>query len=360
MRMKALITGSGGLVGSACARLLSEAGWEVVGVDNNMRQEFFGPQASIAPNVRSLQESFVEYRHCALDIRDRQAIRNLVRQEHPDFIIHAAAQPSHDRATSIPYEDFDVNAVGTLNLLVAARDYCRDAPFCFLSTNKVYGDRPNSLPLVEQSMRYDYADGRDGIDETMSIDSSLHSVFGASKVAADVMSQEFGRYFQMPVGVFRAGCITGPQHAAVQLHGYLAYIVECAVTGREYTIFGYKGKQVRDQIHCNDVARLLLEFFRSPRCGEIYNLGGGRQNSISILETIDLLAETGLTVRYKYDPENRLGDHICYITDLGKLHSCFPNWELKYSLPQMIAEITEARLKFKLHGSETLTANDRQ
>ncbi|HET9177260.1 MAG TPA: NAD-dependent epimerase/dehydratase family protein [Terriglobia bacterium] len=360
MRVKALITGSGGLVGSACARLLSDAGWEVVGVDNNMRQEFFGPQASIAPNIKFLQESFVQYRHRAVDIRDRQAIRNLVRQEHPDFIIHAAAQPSHDRATSIPYEDFDVNAVGTLNLLVAARDFCRDAPFCFLSTNKVYGDRPNSLPLVEQSLRYDYADGRDGINESMSIDASLHSVFGASKVAADVMSQEFGRHFQMPVGVFRGGCITGPQHAAVQLHGYLAYIVECAVTGREYTIFGYKGKQVRDQIHCNDVARLLLEFFGSPRCGEVYNLGGGRQNSISILETVELLAAMGLTVRYRYDPENRMGDHICYITDLGKVRSHFPNWELKYSLYQMIAEIVEARSKSKPHDLETLAANDRQ
>jgi CDP-paratose 2-epimerase len=360
MRVKALITGSGGLIGSACARLLTEAGWEVVGVDNNMRQEFFGPQASIAPNVKFLQDSFVEYRHCALDVRDREAIRNLVRQELPDFIIHAAGQPSHDRASSIPYEDFDVNAVGTLNLLVAARDYCRNTPFCFFSTNKVYGDRPNSLPLVEQPMRYDYAGGRDGIDETMSIDACLHSVFGASKVAADVMSQEFGRYFQMPVGVFRASCMTGPQHAAVQLHGYLAYIVESAVTGREYTVFGYKGKQVRDQIHCDDVARLLMEFFRAPRCGEVYNLGGGRQNSISILETIDLLAEMGLTVQYKYDPNNRVGDHICYITDLSKVHSHFPNWEIKHSLLRIISEIAEARSILKTGGSESLTANESQ
>ena len=360
MRVKALITGSGGLIGSACVRLLSEAGWEIVGVDNNMRQEFFGAQASIAPNVKYLQESFVEYRHCALDVRDRAAIRDLVRLEHPDFIIHTAAQPSHDRATSIPYEDFDVNAVGTLNLLVAARDYCRNSPFCFLSTNKVYGDRPNSLPLVETPMRYDYADGRDGINETMSIDGCLHSVFGASKVAADVMSQEFGRYFQMPVGVFRAGCMTGSQHTAVQMHGYLAYIIECAVTGGEYTVFGYKGKQVRDQIHCDDVARLMMEFFRAPRCGEVYNLGGGRQNSVSILETIDLLAGMGLTVRYKYDPNNRVGDHICYITDLGKVHSHFPNWEIKYSLYQIIAEIAEARSRLKTGGSESLAANERQ
>jgi CDP-paratose 2-epimerase len=355
--MKALITGSGGLIGSACARLLCEAGWEVIGVDNNMRQEFFGPQGSVLPTVKFLQDSLVGYRHCALDVRDREAIRTLVRQEYPDFIIHAAAQPSHDRAASIPYEDFDVNAVGTLNLLVAARDYCRNSPFCFFSTNKVYGDRPNSLPLVEQPLRYDYADDRDGVDETMSIDGCLHSVFGASKVAADVMSQEFGRYFQMPVGVFRAGCMTGPRHAAVQLQGYLAYIVDCAVAGREYTIFGYKGKQVRDQVHCDDVARLLMEFFRSPRCGEVYNLGGGRQNSVSILETIDLLAGMGLHLQYRYSPENRLGDHICYITDMNKLHSHFPHWEIKHSVNQIIAEIAEVRLRSKPGGTETFAAD---
>ncbi len=283
-------------------------------------------------------------------------MRSLMREERPDLIIHAAAQPSHDRAASIPYEDFDVNAVGTLNLLVAARDYCRDTPFCFLSTNKVYGDRPNSMPLVEQATRYDYADGRDGIDETMSIDACLHSVFGASKLAADVMCQEFGRYFQMPIGIFRAGCMTGPQHAAVQLHGYLAYLVDCAVTGREYTIFGYKGKQVRDQIHCDDVARLMLEFSRSPKCGEVYNLGGGRQNSISILETIDLLGGMGLAVNYRYDPRNRVGDHICYISDLSKLRSHFPAWKVDRSVSQIIAEIVEVRTKAQSAGAEMLPA----
>ena len=345
------------MIGSACARLLSEAGWEVVGIDNNMRQQFFGPRGSIAPTVRSLQDTFVEYRHRGLDVRDREAIRELIKQEHPDFIIHAAAQPSHDRAASIPYEDFDVNAVGTLNLLVAARDFCRDAPFCFLSTNKVYGDRPNSLPLVEQPMRYDYADGRDGVDETVSIDACLHSVFGASKVAADVMCQEFGRYFQMPVGVFRAGCMTGPQHAAVQLHGYLAYIIDCAIAGREYTVFGYKGKQVRDQIHCNDVARLLLEFFKSPKCGEVYNLGGGRQNSISILETVEILDGMGLRLQHRYDHENRVGDHICYITDLSKLRTHFPNWEIKHSLDQIITEIADFRLRSRAGGAEPVAAD---
>jgi CDP-paratose 2-epimerase len=357
MGMKALITGSGGLVGSACTRLLCGAGWEVVGVDNNMRQQFFGPQGSIEPTLKFLQESFVGYRHCGLDVCDREVMRNLMQRERPDFIIHAAAQPSHDKAASIPYVDFDVNAVGTLNLLVAARDFCRHTPFCFISTNKVYGDRPNSLPLVEHATRYEFADGRNGIDETMSIDACLHSVFGASKVAADVMCQEFGRYFQMPVGVFRAGCLTGPQQAAVQLHGFLAYLVDCAVSGREYTIFGYNGKQVRDQLHCDDVARLLLEFFRSPKCGEVYNLGGGRKHSLSILETIDLLAGMGLPVRYKYNPTNRVGDHICYITELSKLRTHFPDWEIERNLNQIITEIAEARSNLQSGGSEVTAAN---
>jgi len=351
--MKALITGSGGLIGSACARVLSEAGWGVVGVDNNMRRYFFGEQGSIEPTVQTLQASLPGYRHIKLDIRDREGIRDLIAAERPGLIIHAAAQPSHDKAAAIPYEDFDVNAVGTLNLLVAARDFCRDAPFCFLSTNKVYGDRPNSLPLAEGATRYDYADGREGIDETMSIDSSLHSLFGASKLAADVLCQEFGRYFQMPVGVFRAGCMTGPQHAAVELHGYLAYLIDCAVSGREYTIFGYKGKQVRDQIHCNDVARLFMEFFKSPRCGEVYNLGGGRPNSASILETIGMLDKMGFHVRSHYRPDNRLGDHICYITDLKKLRSHFPGWAPEYGFEKIVTEIATARLR--MHSSEGTT-----
>jgi CDP-paratose 2-epimerase len=232
-----------------------------------------------------------------------------------------------------------VNALGTMNLLVAARDFCRESPFCFTSTNKVYGDRPNYLPLLELDKRYDYADGLDGVDENMSIDQCLHSVFGASKVAADVMCQEFGRYFQMPVGVFRGGCLTGPQHAAVELHGYLAYIVHCAVTGKEYTVYGYKGKQVRDQIHSYDVARLFLEFFHAPRCGEVYNLGGGRANSLSILETVDALAAMGLKLRYSYKDANRVGDHICYISDLRKLRTHFPNWRMQYDLPRILDEI---------------------
>jgi len=320
---------------------LCREGWDVIGVDNDMRAWFFGPQGTTRPNVADLLGSFPAYRHQELDIRDRQKVRDLLYQERPDFIVHTAAQPSHDKAASIPYEDFDVNALGTMNLLVAVRDFCRDSPFCFTSTNKVYGDRPNGLPLVELDKRYDYAGGLEGIDETMSIDACLHSIFGASKVAADVMCQEFGRYFQMPLGIFRGGCLTGPQHAAVELHGYLAYIVMCAVQGRPYTIYGYKGKQVRDQIHSSDVSRLFLQFFRHPRCGEVYNLGGGRQNSISILETIDILAGMGYRLRESYQDQNRIGDHICYISDLGKIHQHFPEWKMEYDIPRILAEIVE-------------------
>jgi CDP-paratose 2-epimerase len=341
--MKALVTGSGGLIGSECVRLLCEQGWKVVGADNDMRQTFFGPGGTTQPVVKELSRTLSNYLHLNLDIRDRQAIRDLFERERPKLIIHTAAQPSHDKAASIPYEDFDVNAGGTMNMLVAARDFCAESPFCFTSTNKVYGDRPNLMPLVEKAKRYDYADGRDGIDESMSIDACLHSVFGASKVAADVMCQEFGRYFQMPVGIFRGGCLTGPQHSAVELHGYLAYIVLCAITGREYTVYGYQGKQVRDQIHSRDVARLFLEFYKKPRAGEVYNLGGGRQNSLSILETVDILAGMGYQLHHSYNPVNRVGDHICYISDLRKIHSHFPDWQMEYDLPKIIGGIVERR-----------------
>jgi CDP-paratose 2-epimerase len=350
--MKAIVTGSGGLIGSECVRMLAEQGWEVVGVDNDMRSRFFGPQGTTHPVVEDLIQSFRGYRHVDMDICDRQGIRDLFEQQRPQFIIHTAAQPSHDKAASIPYEDFDTNAGGTMNLLVAARDFCRESPFCFTSTNKVYGDRPNYLPLVELEKRYDYAGGLDGIDESMSIDACLHSLFGASKVAADVMCQEFGRYFQMPVGIFRGGCLTGPQHAAVELHGYLAYIVACAVAGREYTVYGYKAKQVRDQIHCNDVGRLFLEFFRNPRPGEVYNLGGGRQNSLSILETIDILAEMGFDLRYRYDPGNRIGDHICYISSLDKIRAHFPHWKLEHPVRSIIGEIAERHLQAARAGAK--------
>jgi CDP-paratose 2-epimerase len=339
--MKALITGSGGLIGSECAHVLCREGWHVVGIDNDMRAQFFGPEGTTRPVVEELIATLPTYRHLPLDIRDRQEVRALFRHERPDFIIHTAAQPSHDKAATIPYDDFDVNAGGTMNVLVAARDFCRDAPFCFTSTNKVYGDRPNSLPLMELATRYDYANGLDGISEAMALDQCLHSLFGASKVAADVLCQEFGRYFQMPTGIFRGGCLTGPQHAAVELHGYLAYIVMCAVTGRPYTIFGYKGKQVRDQIHASDVAHAFLHFFRTPRCGEVYNLGGGRQNSLSILETIAMLADMGFKMEYTYQEQPRIGDHICYISNLTKLRAHFPAWKLEYDVPSIVCELAE-------------------
>lgn len=351
--MKAIVTGSGGLIGSACARMLCEEGWEVIGIDNDMRSWFFGPAGTTAPVVEDLLAACPNYRHVTIDIRNREAIRDLFHEERPDFIVHTAAQPSHDKAASIPYDDFDVNAGGTMNLLVAARDFCRESPFCFTSTNKVYGDRPNGLPLVELEKRYDYADGRDGIDESMSIDACLHSLFGASKASADIMCQEFGRYFDMPVGIFRGGCLTGPQHSAVELHGYLGYIVLCAVTGREYTIYGYKGKQVRDQIHCQDVARLFVEFYKNPKCGEVYNLGGGRNNSLSILETIDLLDGLGYRLRCTYKPANRVGDHICYISDLTKIRRHFPQWQLQYDVPKIIAEIV-ARHEMQYSGLDVM------
>jgi len=338
-KLKAFVTGSRGLVGSACVRLLAKKGWDVAGIDNDMRQTFFGTQGSTAGAIRMLCEEQPRYEHHGIDIRDRQALRDLIRSIRPGFIIHTAAQPSHDKAASIPYEDFDVNAVGTLNLLVAVRDYCTDSPICFTSTNKVYGDRPNELALTELGSRYDYADGRTGIGETMAIDQTLHSLFGASKVAADVLSQEFGRYFNMAIGIFRCGCITGSQHAAVELHGFLAYIVRCAVQGVEYTIYGYKGKQVRDQIHSDDVASLFYEFYNTPRCGEVYNLGGGRENSISILETIDALGQMGFTLRRKPEQANRKGDHICYISDLSKVNAHFPEWRIEHSLTRILSSL---------------------
>lgn len=342
--MKALITGSGGLIGSECSRLLCEQGWQVVGIDNDMRQQFFGPKASTRPVIEELCKNLKSYCHIELDIRNRQALRDLLNKERPDFIIHTAAQPSHDRAASIPYDDFDVNTLGTMNLLVAARDYCPESPFCFTSTNKVYGDRPNTLPLKELSKRFDYANGLDGIDETMSIDASTHSLFGASKAGADLLCQEFGRYFGMPIGIFRGGCLTGPQHCAVELHGYLAYIVLCAIEGKQYKIYGYKGKQVRDQLHCRDVANLFLEFFHNPTKGEVYNLGGGRKNSISILETIDILEQMGYSLPYSYEETNRTGDHICYISDLSKIKKHFPKWRLEYNLEKIISNIIDHRL----------------
>lgn len=339
-----VITGSAGLIGSECVRLFAGEGYRVVGIDNDMRSAFFGPQASTAAVVDELRGAVPGYTHWPLDIRDRTAVRDLFEKYQPAAIIHTAAQPSHDKAAQIPYLDFDVNAIGTLNLLVAARDFCPDSPFCFTSTNKVYGDHPNAIPMQELETRFDYL-GIDSIDETMSIDQCLHSLFGASKVAADVLCQEFGRYFGMPVGVFRGGCLTGPGHAAVEMHGFLNYIVKCAVHRRPFTIFGHKGKQVRDQIHAADVASLFLEFTRNPRVGEVYNIGGGRENSVSILETISILSDIGFPVDYQYSDQSRIGDHICYISDLRKARSHFPRWSIRYGVRSIIEEIVRHELK---------------
>jgi CDP-paratose 2-epimerase len=294
------------------------------------------------PIIAELRATLSEYSHAGLDIRDREAVRDLLKTERPDFIIHTAGQPSHDKAASC--DDFDIDAVGTMNLLVSAGDFCPESPFCLTSSNKVYGDRPNRLPIVEHEKRYDYSNGLDGIDESMSLDSCLHSIFGVSK-AADLMCQEFGRYFHMPIGIFRGGCLTGPKHAAVELHGYLAYIIVCAVSERPYTVWGYKGKQVRDQIHCLDVANLFLEFYQAPRCGEVYNPGGGRENSLSILETVDLLDRMGFKLTWEYNATNRIGDHICYISDLTKIRSHFPKWRLEYDLPKIMNAIVDRQLR---------------
>ncbi|MGN6592896.1 MAG: NAD-dependent epimerase/dehydratase family protein [Terriglobales bacterium] len=336
---RALVTGSGGLIGSACAFRLLQAGWAVTGVDNDLRAWFFGPAGSTAATVRELTAHWPSYTHADLDLRHRDVVTALVRSLRPDLIIHAAAQPSHDRAAAIPAEDFDVNAGATVNLLLAAKAFAPEAPFCFTSTNKVYGDRPNRLPLRELDSRFDYADGRDGIAEDLPVDQCLHSLFGASKLAADVLCQEYGRYFGMPIGIFRGGCLTGPQHAGVELHGFLNYIVRCAVRGDPYVVYGYQGKQVRDQIHAADVAELFLAYYAAPRPGEVYNLGGGRPNSLSVLETISALRERGLTLHWTYRDQPRTGDHICYISDLSKLRAHFPAWRPQHDLTSILDEL---------------------
>jgi len=340
-----LITGSSGLVGSGVAAFFHSEGFVVHGIDNNQRSVFFGPHGDTRWNQQRLVRTFPNFRHNELDIRDRQGVFDLVKEIRPSGIIHAAAQPSHNLAADIPFDDFDTNAVGTLNLLEAARRGCPEAPFIHLSTNKVYGDLPNSIPLRELETRWDYADPEyaNGIAESFSIDQSRHTLFGASKVAADVIVQEYGRYFNMPTCCLRAGCITGPNHSGVELHGFLSYLVKCNLEGREYTIFGYQGKQVRDNIHSEDVARFIHAFYHSPRCGEVYNLGGGKANSCSILEAFSQVEEfSGKKQIYRYDDQNRIGDHICYYSNLTRMKSHYPQWEITKPLQQTIEEIVTA------------------
>lgn len=346
--MKVLITGSSGLIGSEAVSYYDHEGFEVHGIDNNMRREFFGPQGDTRWNLERLRKVTRSFHHRELDIRDRQKILDLFKQEKFDVIVHCAAQPSHDKAREIPFVDFDVNAVGTMNLLEATRQTRPDAVFLFMSTNKVYGDAPNELPLKELPTRWDYARTEDfnGIREDCRIDRTLHSLFGASKTAADVVAQEYGRYFGMNVGIFRGGCLTGEHHSGVQLHGFLSYLVKVARAGEKYTIIGYKGKQVRDQIHSADVLAAFAEFTKKPRPGEVYNLGGGRENSASILECITKIeALLGKKVNWTYDEKARSGDHICYISDLGKLKSHFPNWKITRSLDQILETMVKAQFK---------------
>jgi CDP-paratose 2-epimerase len=341
-----LITGAAGLVGSECVRFFCERGYTVVGVDNDMRGVFFGAEASTAWNRDLLRQQYGErYTHHAIDIRDRQALVRIFSGYNHDLrlIIHAAAQPSHDWAASDPHTDFSVNANGTLNLLELARRHCPEAAFIFCSTNKVYGDTPNQLPLVERESRWEIADGhpyQNGIDERMSIDHSKHSLFGVSKTAADLLVQEYGRYFGMKTACFRGGCLTGPNHSGAQLHGFLSYLMKCTMTGQPYNVFGYKGKQVRDNIHSQDLANAFFHFFQNPRCGEVYNIGGGRHSNCSMREAIQRCeAIAGKKLNWRYVDEARDGDHIWWISDIGKFQFHYPQWALTYTIDEILEEI---------------------
>jgi CDP-paratose 2-epimerase len=347
-KRKILVTGSSGLIGSEVCLYFATQGWEIHGIDNNQRAVFFGVKGDTRWNQQRLERTIKEFVHHEFDIRDRNGMLDLLKRLKPDAIVHAAAQPSHDLAASMPFADFDTNAVGTLNLLEAARQYAPEAPFASMSTNKVYGDAPNELPLKELDTRWEYDDEayRDGISETFRIDQSKHSIFGASKVASDIMVQEYGRYFNIPTCALRGGCLTGPSHSGVELHGFLSYLIKCNITGTKYNIYGYKGKQVRDNIHSLDVARFIATFIANPRSGEVYNIGGGRGNSCSILEAFSKIeAISGKPMIYEYVDKNRSGDHICYISDLRKMTTHYPAWSITKSLDDIFQEI---------HGSWSL------
>lgn len=346
-----VVTGSAGLIGSQSVHFFADLGFDIVGIDNDMRAVFFGESASTSWNSKLLIDQYGDrYQHKSIDIRDRDAIEALFKEYASDIalIIHTAAQPSHDWAANDPHTDFTVNANGTLVLLEATRQFCPEAVFVFTSTNKVYGDTPNHLPLEEHETRWEISKDHayySGIDETMSIDNSKHSLFGASKVAADVLVQEYGRYFGMKTGSFRGGCLTGPLHSGAELHGFLAYLMKCAIAQKTYTIFGYQGKQVRDNIHSYDLVNAFYHFYQNPRCGEVYNMGGSRHSNCSMLEAIALCEEfTGQKFNYQYSEENRIGDHIWYISDVSKFQKHYPEWQYKYNLKDIFEEIYQAQV----------------
>ena len=345
----AIITGSAGLIGSEATRFYSEKGYKVVGIDNDMRKQFFGADASTAWNRKELEKSLSEYTHIDADIRDEKAMEKIFKEYGTSIktVIHTAAQPSHDWAAQDPFTDFTVNANGTLTLLEMTRRHSPDAVFIFTSTNKVYGDRPNSLPLKELETRWE-ADVTNpyherGIDETMSIDASKHSLFGVSKVAADILVQEYGRYFGIKTACLRGGCLTGPSHSGTKLHGFLAYLMKCAVTGDHYTVFGYKGKQVRDNIHSHDLVNAIWNFHQNPRVGEVYNMGGSRFSNCSMLEAIAICEKiTGNKMNWSYAEDNRIGDHIWWISDVSKFKEHYPEWSLTFGIEDILNQIFEA------------------
>ena len=343
-----LVTGSSGLIGSESVTFFSEKFDKVIGIDNNMREVFFGANASTEWNTRRLEDSVPNFEHNAIDIRDIAMLETLFAKYGTaiSLIVHTAAQPSHDWAANDPIMDFTVNANGTLNMLEMTRKHCPEAVFIFTSTNKVYGDTPNYLPLIEGEKRWEIDEShpyyKEGIDENMSIDHTKHSLFGASKVAADVLVQEYGRYFGMKTGVFRGGCLTGPNHSGTQLHGFLSYLMKCAITGDKYTIFGYQGKQVRDNIHSWDLVNMFWHFYQNPKSGEVYNAGGGRFSNCSMAEAIDMCeAITGKPMNYAYSEANRIGDHIWWISDISKFRTHYPDWNWKYNINDILTQIYE-------------------
>ena len=341
--MHVLVTGSSGLVGSEAVGFFDQLGFRVTGIDNNMRADFFGSKGDTNWNRKRLETQCPRFTHRALDIRDRSEVEALFKSNDFDLIIHTAGQPSHDLAALRPFDDFDVNAVGTLNLLENTRRHCPDAVFIHMSTNKVYGDAPNRIPMKELPARWDYADPRflEGIPEDFPVDHCLHSLFGVSKLASDLMAQEYGRYFGLKTGIFRGGCLTGPQQTGVELHGFLNYLVLVSLREGPYTVFGYKGKQVRDQIHSHDVINAFWHFAQNPKPGEVYNLGGGKENAASLLECVELVAQIsgGKRPKLTYQQANRIGDHICYYSDLRKFRRHYPGWSISYSLADIIEEM---------------------